>query len=220
MHRLFPGAALAAALFLAACGNVGDAPQAEIVAVDTAETPDAFTGTPVPIDTSASAIEWTGAKVTGSHDGGFRSFDGVIYVDGADVTGVDVLIDATSLYSDNADLTQHLLSPDFFEVETYPEARFVATSIRPVTPADAAPEGMTHLVTGTLTMRGQSNQVTFPARVGVQDGRATATADFIINRQNWGITYPGRPDDLIRNEVRVRINAMTAPGAVQATPAS
>ncbi|MFN3597499.1 MAG: YceI family protein [Rubricoccaceae bacterium] len=216
MPRFLSAASLAAALLLAACGNVGDAPQAEVSAVDAAERPAAFRGTPLPIDTAASAVEWTGAKVTGSHDGGFRSFDGVIYVDGAEVTGVDVRIDATSLYSDNADLTQHLLSPDFFEAETYPEARFVAATIRPVTEADAAPEGMTHMVTGTLTMRGQSNQVTFPARTSVQDGRATATADFIINRQDWGITYPGRPDDLIRNDVRVRINAMTAPATANA----
>jgi hypothetical protein len=31
-------------------------------------------------------------------------------------------------------------------------------------------------------------------------------AEFSINRQNWGISYPGKPDNLIRDDVVVRFD--------------
>lgn len=202
---------LPAVLLLAACNDsVGDAPEAttEAVAPADADAPLAFTGTALPITATDSTVTWIGAKITGNHLGGFRGVDGRVYVDGGAVTGADVRIDATTIYSDSDRLTGHLQSPDFFEVETYPEARFQTNALRPVTPADSLgddPEA-THLVTGRLTMRGQTNEVTFPATVAVDGGRATVRAAFLIDRTDWGLTYPGMRDDLINEQVRIALN--------------
>ena len=182
-------------LLFTACGDVGDAPEAttgDAVAVADAD------GIALAIDTSQSEINWKGAKVTRSHDGGFHVFDGTVYVNDGQVQRVEVNIDATSIWSDTERLTGHLMSDDFFGVETNPTAEFVASEFAPT---DSA--GATHLVTGNLTMAGQTNSVTFPATISVEEGRVTAQADFIINRQNWGITYPGQPDDLISDEIRI-----------------
>jgi polyisoprenoid-binding protein YceI len=200
----------ALALLLAACGDVGDAPVAQTgAAVDltTAE------GVQIPIDPQRSEVTWRGAKVTGAHDGGFNTFDGSVTVREGTVTGVDVRIDMNSLYSDNDDLTGHLLSDDFFSAPTHPEGSFVATSFEP-----AASDSATHMVTGNLTMRGNTNSVTFPATINVTDDMVTAMADFIIDRQQWGITYAGRPDDLISDNVRIMFDIVAAPGAA-AVPA-
>jgi polyisoprenoid-binding protein YceI len=79
----------------------------------------------------------------------------------------------------------------------------------PIAPADtAAAAGATHRAAGTLTMAGRSNRVSFPLTVTVDAGRVTADADFIIDRQEWGLTWRGAPDDLVSDEVRVRLHVV------------
>ncbi|MEM1093393.1 MAG: YceI family protein [Bacteroidota bacterium] len=180
---------------VSACGDgVGDAPQAttgDAVAADAAATGVSYT-----IDTEASALNWRGAKVTDAHDGGFNAFSGTIMVDGETVTGVEIEVDMTSMWSDNERLTGHLMSEDFFEVETYPKGLFALTSI---TPGDSL-----HTAMGNLTMLDSTRGISFPVDVAVVDeNTVTASADFIIDRQEWGISYPGRPDDLISDDVRI-----------------
>ena len=40
----------------------------------------------------------------------------------------------------------------------------------------------------------------------------TATTEFVLNRQDFGITYPGRPDDLIQDNVRMNITLVARKG--------
>jgi polyisoprenoid-binding protein YceI len=212
MRSLLLAFLLAVLLPLAACGDVGDAPVAETTtatAADTASVAAPASGVALPLDTAATRIEWTGAKVVGSHDGGFRRFRGTITLDGEAVAGADVVIDAASIYTDNARLETHLRSDDFFGVEAYPEARFRVTALEPIAPADTAgAAGATHRVTGLLTLRDRTNQVVFPAAVRVAADAVTAEADFIIDRQLWGLSYPGQPDNLIQDEIRIRLHAV------------
>lgn len=219
--RLPALAVLVSAAGLTACGDVGTAPEAETTTLATSEAAEevAFTGTAVPIAATDSTVTWIGAKLTGNHLGGFRKTDGVVYVDGDAVTGADVRIDMTSIYSDNDQLTGHLQSDDFFEVETYPEARFQTTAIRPLTEADGVQsETATHMVTGRLTLRGQTNEVTFPAYIAQTSDGATVQASFIIDRTAWGINYPGMQDDLINDQVRIELDVATTDAAAQAAP--
>jgi len=197
--------ALGAFLFLSACGNVGDAPRAETgdaVALGAAE------GVELPIVAGSSEIKWLGAKVTGTHDGGFNTFSGTVTAAGNTITAVRLDIDMNSLWSDNDRLTGHLLTDDFFDVPNHPSAQFEATSFEALTGV----EGATHTVTGNLTMRGVTNGVSFPANVTInEDGSVNAVADFIINRRLWNINYDGRQDDLIRDDVRIMFNVTAAP---------
>ncbi len=69
-------------------------------------------------------------------------------------------INAGSLYSDVGKLTQHLKSPDFFGVDTYPKASFVSSKI------ESAVDGSnTHKITGELTLHGVKKEITFPAKI-------------------------------------------------------
>ncbi len=202
-----------AAFALAACQNqTPDAPVAETSAVGTAaaDTAMAFTGTALPLVASDSTVTWIGAKLTGNHVGGFRDVSGRLYVDGSAVTGADIEIATPSIYSDNERLTGHLQSEDFFAVESFPEARFRTDTLRPVAASDSlGPDAeATHIVTGLLTMRGQTNEVTFPATVTVEGGRASVRAAFLIDRTEWGIVYTGMRDDLINEQVRIQLNAV------------
>src|SRR5688572_19651171 len=63
-------------------------------------------------------VTFTGYKPNGKHDGGFAKLAGTATVtDGKPETlKIDVTIDTDSLHSDDAKLTGHLKSPDFFAV--------------------------------------------------------------------------------------------------------
>lgn len=152
-----------------------------------------------------STISWVGSKITGSHDGGFHSFDGeIVLVDGDPTASrVRVVIDTTSLWSDDERLTGHLKSADFFEVETYPTATFTSTSI------EANEEG--YSISGNLELHGVTKSIAFPATIDFGEQRITAQAEFFIKRFDWDIVYPGRPDDLIRDEVVIRLDLVANP---------
>ncbi len=198
------------ALALASCGGVGDAPEAKTDSAVTVKEATPGAGATFAIDTSRSKIGWKAAKVSLAHDGGFRNFNGTITVAGNQVSNVKINIDATSIWSDNDNLTGHLKGDDFFAVDKNPAATFEASQF---TPVDTIP-GVTHMVTGNLTMHGQTNSVTFPATIQVGADMVTAKADFIIKRKSWGIVYTGKPDDLISEDVRIIFDVTAVKPAV------
>ena len=153
-------------------------------------------------DQGASKVTWVGSKVTGKHDGGFSTFKGTVdVVDGApEKSKVDVQIEADSLTSDTEKLTGHLKSPDFFDVKTHPKATFVSTEIK-----KGGDKGATHTVTGNLTIKGITKTITFPATVTLSGDAANVDAEFAINRRDFSLNYAGMPNDLIRDDVVIKL---------------
>ena len=131
--------------------------------------------------TDETTIDFVGSKITGSHDGGFKSYEGqILLVDGdPSRSRVELTIDMTSLWSDNDRLTGHLKSPDFFEVETYPTATFTSTLIEQ--------DEDSYRMTGNLTLHGITKSISFPADIAIEEGRVTATAEFAIKRFDFDI---------------------------------
>jgi polyisoprenoid-binding protein YceI len=154
-------------------------------------------------DQAESKVQWVGAKITGKHDGGFGTFEGTIDLVDADPTKSRVSVEITmdSLTADAEQLVGHLKSKDFFEVETYPKSRFTSTAV--VAGGDG---GASHTVTGNLELHGVTKSITFPATITVQGDTVAVKAEFAINRKDFGIVYPGKPDDLIKDDVLLRLN--------------
>ncbi|RYY19620.1 MAG: YceI family protein, partial [Chitinophagaceae bacterium] len=169
--------------------------------------------------------EFIGTKVTGYHQGEIKIKNGELAVSDGNITGGNFVLDMTSLNiyggsdtaSDNK-LEGHLKSKDFFEVETNPEATFVVTSVKPFSgtvkdTVDKRQEAInkykvtnpTHTVSGNLTIKGVTKNIEFPAQVTVNAGSVDALAKFNIDRREWNIVYPGKPDDLIRDQVHLGI---------------
>jgi polyisoprenoid-binding protein YceI len=105
---------------------------------------------------------------------------------------------------DRARPQNHLLSPDLFGVAEFPTAVFESSRIAADTSGHVGELPATHAITGNLTLHGQTRTITFPAIVSVSTGEVTASAEFVVDRREFGIVYPGMPDDLIRNEVVIR----------------
>ncbi len=162
------------------------------------------TGSQLAINEEASKIEFTGSKVTGKHDGGFKKFSGFVDLvgDKAENSRVAVEIDMVSVFSDADGLTKHLQTGDFFEVEKFPKSSFVSTKIVLDTEKGAG----NYTVTGDLEMRGVKKSITFPAAISVSPSASTVKAEFSINRKDFGIVYAGKADDLIRDDVVLRLD--------------
>ncbi|CAN5576826.1 YceI family protein [soil metagenome] len=165
--------------------------------------PVAAKGDVLPVTPENSKIEFVGSKVTGRHDGGFKAFSGTIdLVNGkAEESTVSVEIDMNSVFSDNADLTEHLKSPDFFDVAKFQKATFTSTKIV----ADTAKGANNFNVTGDLTLHGVTKSVTFPATININETEVAVNADFAINRKEFAIVYAGMADDLIRDDVALKL---------------
>jgi len=155
-----------------------------------------------PFDNETSKIEFVGAKVTRKHPGSFGGFTGAItLVDGdPKKSSVKVDIDTRTLGVDEPKLTNHLKTPDFFDVQKFPKATFTSTSIQSAGSADA------FAVTGNLELHGVSKSITFPAAIKVNPNAVDAYAEFAINRKDFGIVYPGMPDDIIKDDVLIKLS--------------
>jgi polyisoprenoid-binding protein YceI len=153
-----------------------------------------------------SKIDFIGSKVTGSHAGGFTNFTGELRVTDGNLAGAGnkIVIDMNSTWSDNPKLTGHLKSPDFFDSAKFPNAEFVSTAVEK--------KATNYMVTGNLTLHGVTKQISFPADIQVSDQAVELKSQFVLNRFDFEIKYPGRANDLIRKEVVMRLNVKATPG--------
>ncbi len=120
--------------------------------------------------------------------GEFRNFQANI--DGEDFTKstISANIDTSSISTNNNDRDTHLKSPDFFEVETYPEITFVSTSIKKV-------DEVEFKLVGNLTIKGITKEITLDAEFGgfMKDPYGNEKAGFSINgklnRKDFGLNW-------------------------------
>lgn len=140
------------------------------------------------VDTNQSKVEWIGRKVTGEHNGSIKIKEGNLEVDGNNLQGGSFVIDMNSLV--NADLEGeykgklegHLKSDDFFGVATHPTAQFI------ITKAQAKKDGQ-YDITGDLTIKNITHEITFPATVKVNGTQVTADAKIVVDRSKYDVRY-------------------------------
>ena len=79
-------------------------------------------------------------------------------------------------------IVKHLKAPDFFDVGVYPTSKFVITSVLEV-------EGRL-AVTGNLTIKDVTKNITIPATVSTTDGKTTFKSEvFNIDRADFNVKY-------------------------------
>lgn len=198
--------ALAVAALAGGCRRHGGHADADVPRVPTVTA----RGEILPFSAPRSAIDFVGSKRTLSHEGRFSWFYGTIQFvpDHIERSSVIVTIATASLGTPITDLTDHLRSPDFFDVARFPEARFDSTEIRV-----GGVGGATHTILGTLTAHGVSGRVEFPATITVTPDEVVARGRFTLSRGAFGISPPPRPNaprptglpDAIRDDVVVRL---------------
>lgn len=168
------------------------------------------------VDAAKSTVKWIGGKVTGSkHEGHVALKSGTVTVKNNAVTAGQFEVDMNSITNDDLKgspedmnkLVGHLKSDDFFNVAAHPTATFKITSVKAV-----AGKANTYDVAGTLTMKGATEKVQFPAEITVTETEAKATAQLEIDRTKWGLKYgsgkffKGLGDKVINDNIKFELN--------------
>lgn len=168
-------------------------------------------GTELAVNTAESTVEWTGRKVSGQHHGTVDITSGTLLVDGDQLVGGNFVIDLNTITNLDMEgeykekLEGHLKSEDFFDVTNHPEATFEITGI------SASSEAGVFVVSGNLTIRDVTKNITFDAQVAELSATSVnVKADFNIAREDWGVNYAGQADDLISKEINFKINLVAA----------
>jgi polyisoprenoid-binding protein YceI len=152
----------------------------------------------LPLTRQGSKVGFIGAKLRGDHEGSFSEIEGWAKVEAGELRGMQLHVHMDSMQTDDERLTKHLKNADFFDVPSHPLAHFTLESCT----AKAA-NGGTHELVGVLEMKGVAKKITFPARLEIQPSSVHGEAAFSIDRKRWGIDYPGKKDNLIKDEVAI-----------------
>ena len=226
-------ALVAMAFLVTSCGgNSSTVETSEAKAVASAEGASAMM-----VNTNNSKVTWIGSKPAGKHNGTIPITEGEIKVEGEEIVAANFKMDITNLMvldlpaesEYNGKLKGHLMSADFFDAESYPTATFEVTGVdkfdatkvtsdldepeteyTPAKMGEIMVENPTHIISGNLTMRGTTKNISFPAAVTMENGMIKAKANFNIDRTEWGLTFKERAslaeklkDDFIYNTVNV-----------------
>lgn len=127
-------------------------------------------------------INWVGKKVGGEHRWVLRIRQWAIQVTKGNVIWWWLIFDMKSITTRDAawsGLDSVLQGDDFFAVNEYPTASFILKNVS---------GGQ---ITGVLTIKWVSKQITFPGVVIVEDDSVVVTADFAFDRKQWWINWWG-----------------------------
>lgn len=144
--------------------------------------------------------------------GKFREFEATILLDEKDITksSWSGKIKTPSITTDVEKRDAHLKSPDFFDVEKYPEITFQSSKI------EKAKDG--YVAVGNLKIRDVSKEVRIPftltGPVAMGDKKKIGIeANLTINRQDYGVSWSQKLDSgglVVSDEIKISLNAEAA----------
>lgn len=140
----------------------------------------------VRVDKNQTVLTWKGSSIEGAHNGYVSISKGELMVEEGQLKGGAVQVDMKTILDDKRrndnNLIRHLKDADFFDVAKFPFSTFVIDRV------DPAPDGSSN-ISGSLTIKGITHPVSFPATISSKDGGVRATAKMVIDRTRWGIHY-------------------------------
>ncbi|GGA39671.1 YceI family protein [Psychrobacillus lasiicapitis] len=143
------------------------------------------------LDAAHSSIDFSVKHMMVSKvKGSFTNFTADLEGNAEDLTGATISfdIDVKSITTNNEDRDNHLRGADFFDTESFPNIKFVATDIKKTDDGE-------YDVTGDMTIKGVTKPVTFEVEYG---GKGTNpwgqevvafSAETKINRKDFDLVW-------------------------------
>lgn len=178
------------------------------------------------VNAETSTVKWTGYHKGGLNPRfGIMKTAGTLSVENGNLVSGSLTSEVSTLVTDpasvdpkasegktSADLDGHLKSADFFDAAKYPSVKFDITKVEDLVAGTASKvEGANKTVSGNLTIKDKTVNVTFPAKVEVTANEVKLTSKFTINRQDWGLSYGTEGDAkdwMISQEVDLELNVV------------
>lgn len=177
---------------LFAIAVLGVAPAASAAKVAPAKT--AAADPAYKLQPQLSTLGWEGKAVTHGHNGTMQFSSGELLVKGSSIVGGTVTVDMKTMKATDikdaesqGKFVGHMTSDDFFGVEKFPTSTFKIVSVTPI--KGAAKDADNATIAGDMTIKGVTQRISFPAKVGVKDGVAAATGKVTIDRTKFGLKY-------------------------------
>ncbi len=185
----------AATFTLAACDS---APKGDNATIEDKQAAADATGQTFVVDTAASHVRFTGHGVGKNHPGKFRLSSGTVSVANNQITGGNFVINIKSMDLEqegemfDKKLRPHLMSGDFFDADKFSTATFEITKVEPYEPNDkdkSLVEGANFNVSGNFKLKETTKNITFPARIELDENTLKGKANFDIDRSQWQMNY-------------------------------
>lgn len=204
--------ATAAVLSIVACGPS----EAEIQAAKDKATKDSLDALAsmektYTVDVATSKVNWTGTMLgIKNHNGDLNFTEGSFTTKGGQLSGGSFVVDMKSYVLNDTNyapdgskqgtramLMGHLMSPDFFAVDSFPTATLKITSVNGNTAA------------ADLTVRGRTNSenITDIVLTPNADGTISGTGKLVFNRQKYGVAWSsGSKDAVLNDDIELVVN--------------
>lgn len=202
---------IATIAFFASCGGSSETAtedtSSEETTAETTETVGLKAGTYTIAANESNAIKWVG-----THLGGNYKHTGNIMLSGGSLTVTDGKLTAGSLEINmgsitvtdipaddekNGKLVGHLTSGDFFSVEEFPTASFTVKSV-----AEGGEGDATHTITGDLTIKGKTAEVSVPVMVSTEGNSIMAKGTMVFDRTNFDVMYnSGTLEGMVKDKI-------------------
>lgn len=221
-----------------ACGPKGTAVETS----DAKAVASADNATTLSVKNDVSKVTWIGSKPGGKHNGTIDITNGSISVNGDEIVAGSFTIDINTIADldmagsgGQAKLEGHLKSPDFFDAANHPEAKFEVTGVKafdaaaldsdkdeftsentPAKLSEILVENPTHFISGNLTMRGTTLNITIPAHVELSENSLKANATFNIDRTDWGLMFQDESSVVDKAKDKFIYNTVTVGFTIEA----
>lgn len=132
----------------------------------------------------ARTLTWIGKAAYGSYEprGEIKLKSAQMNIEENTLTSLELIIDMKSLSHDNSRLEKHLKNADFFEVDKYPQARFVLKE--PV-----SLEEQTLKLRGMLKVKDKTQFEEFEVAITQLEDEVVLQFKVNVNRIDYGVTY-------------------------------
>jgi polyisoprenoid-binding protein YceI len=155
---------------------------------------------------SSSVLNWEGSAVGKAHFGTVN-YKGTVKVADGKLIGGELVFDLTTIDTKDLEgeyknkLDGHLKAADFFNVDSFPNAKLDITAFN-------AGE-----ISANLTIKEVTKAITFPGTVTITEEAVNASAEFTINRTEYGIVYGSgnffdlAKDKIISDDIKFKVTA-------------
>jgi polyisoprenoid-binding protein YceI len=160
----------------------------------------AATAAPLKTDPAKSSVSAVFKQMNVPVEAPFKKFNAQIDYDAAkpDLAKASVEIDTASLDVGEAEMNKEVAKKDWFNAAQFPKATFVSSTIKAAGAGKLA-------VTGKLTIKGKSNDVSFPLTVKSEGGKQVFEGALPIKRLAYNVGEGEWKDtSMVADEVTIK----------------
>jgi len=139
-------------------------------------------------------------------EGSFKSFRSKLSFDPAKPAAAkaELEIDLASIDAGSKDADEEVASKDWFNTKTFPVAKFVSTSVKPL-------GGNRYEIAGKMSIKGRTQDLSTPVTVTQQGNSATFEGSLVLKRADYDIGGGVWADfGTVANEVQIKFRLVAS----------